>query len=53
VSVLSLFINGQLLATSSKSRKARSVVARPKGSLMVDARKPAAERGVTAYYARC
>lgn len=44
-----LFENGNLLvATSSKSRKARNVVARPKASLMVDVRKPGAERGVTA-----
>jgi len=44
-----LFEDGYLfVATSSKSRKARNVVARPKASLMVDVRKPAAERGVTA-----
>ena len=36
------------VATSSRSRKARNVAARPKASLMVDARKPGAERGVTA-----
>jgi PPOX class probable F420-dependent enzyme len=36
------------VATSSKSRKARNVAARPKASLMVDVRKPGAERGVTA-----
>jgi PPOX class probable F420-dependent enzyme len=36
------------IATSSKSRKARNVAARPKVSLMVDARKPGRERGVTA-----
>jgi PPOX class probable F420-dependent enzyme len=36
------------VATSSKSRKTRNVLARPKASLMVDVRKPAAERGVTA-----
>jgi PPOX class probable F420-dependent enzyme len=36
------------VATSSKSRKARNVLARPKASLMVDVRKAAAERGVTA-----
>ena len=36
-----LFENGCLfIATSSKTRKARNVVARPKASLMVDARKP-------------
>jgi PPOX class probable F420-dependent enzyme len=39
---------GLFIATSSKSRKARNVVARPKASLMVDARKPGAERGVSA-----
>jgi PPOX class probable F420-dependent enzyme len=44
-----LFEDGCLfVATSSKSRKARNVAARPNGSLMVDARKPGAERGVTA-----
>ena len=44
-----LFESGSLyVATSSKSRKARNVVARPKASLMVDVRKPGAERGVTA-----
>jgi PPOX class probable F420-dependent enzyme len=44
-----LFEDGYLfVATSSKSRKARNLVARPKASLMVDVRKPAAERGVTA-----
>ncbi|MGC1484296.1 MAG: pyridoxamine 5'-phosphate oxidase family protein [Candidatus Acidiferrum sp.] len=36
------------VATSSKSRKARNAAARPKASLMVDVRKPGAERGVTA-----
>src|SRR6266568_1367881 len=36
------------VATSSKSRKARNVAARPKASLMVDTRKPGTERGVTA-----
>ncbi|MGC1562656.1 MAG: pyridoxamine 5'-phosphate oxidase family protein [Bradyrhizobium sp.] len=44
-----LFEDGRLfVATSSKSRKARNVVAQPKASLMVDVRKPGAERGVTA-----
>lgn len=44
-----LFEGGYLfIATSSKSRKARNVMVRPKASLMIDARKPAAERGVTA-----
>jgi PPOX class probable F420-dependent enzyme len=36
------------VATSSKSRKARNVAAQAKASLMVDARKPGSERGVTA-----
>src|SRR5438552_940093 len=36
------------IATSSKTRKAHNVAARPKASLMVDARKPGTERGVTA-----
>jgi hypothetical protein len=36
------------VATSSQTRKARNVVARPKGSLMVDIRKPASERGLVA-----
>jgi PPOX class probable F420-dependent enzyme len=44
-----LFEDGNLfVATSSKSRKARNVAARPKASLMVDVRKAGAERGVTA-----
>lgn len=34
------------VATSSKSRKARNVSARSKASLMVDVRRPGAERGV-------
>jgi len=34
------------IATSSKSRKARNIAERPKASLMVDVRKPGAERGV-------
>lgn len=43
-----LFENGQLfVATSAKTRKARNLAARPKASLMVDLRKPGAERGVT------
>jgi nitroimidazol reductase NimA-like FMN-containing flavoprotein (pyridoxamine 5'-phosphate oxidase superfamily) len=36
------------VATSSKTRKARNLAARPKASLMVDVRRPATERGVTA-----
>jgi PPOX class probable F420-dependent enzyme len=44
-----LFESGSLyVATSSKTQKARNVAARPKASLMVDVRKPGAERGVTA-----
>jgi len=44
-----LFNDGHFfVATSSKSRKVHNAVARPKASLMVDARKPGAERGVTA-----
>ena len=36
------------IATSSKTRKAKNLAARPKASLMVDSRKPGKERGVTA-----
>jgi general stress protein 26 len=36
------------VATSSQTRKARNVAARPKASLMVDIRKPASERGLVA-----
>jgi general stress protein 26 len=36
------------VATSSRSRKARNVVSRPKASLMVDIRTPASERGLVA-----
>jgi PPOX class probable F420-dependent enzyme len=44
-----LFEDGNIfVATSSKSRKARNLTARPKASLMVDIRRPGAERGVTA-----
>jgi PPOX class probable F420-dependent enzyme len=44
-----LFESGSLyIATSSRTQKARNVTARPKASLMVDARKPGTERGVTA-----
>jgi PPOX class probable F420-dependent enzyme len=44
-----LFEDGCLfVATSSKSRKARNIAARPKASLMVDVRKPGAEQGVSA-----
>ena len=44
-----LFEDGYLfVATSSKSRKVRNIAARQKASLMVDVRKPGAERGVNA-----
>jgi PPOX class probable F420-dependent enzyme len=44
-----LFDSGSLyVATSSRTQKARNVAARPKGSLMVDARRPGVERGATA-----
>jgi PPOX class probable F420-dependent enzyme len=44
-----LFEEGCLfVATSSKSRKARNVAARPKASVMVDLRQPGSERGVNA-----
>ena len=44
-----LFESGSLyIATSSRTQKARNVTARPKASLMVDARRPGTERGVTA-----
>ena len=44
-----LFDGGCLyVATSSQTRKARNVAARPKASLMVDVREPASERGVVA-----
>jgi predicted pyridoxine 5'-phosphate oxidase superfamily flavin-nucleotide-binding protein len=36
------------VATSSRTRKARNVAARPKASLMVDSRNPASERGLVA-----
>jgi PPOX class probable F420-dependent enzyme len=35
------------IATATRTQKARNVAARPKASLMVDARKPGTERGVT------
>jgi len=42
-----LFEGGCLyVATSSRSRKARNVLSRPKASLMVDTRTPASERGL-------
>lgn len=44
-----LYENGCLfVATSSRTRKALNVAARAKASLMVDVRKPGAERGLTA-----
>src|SRR5271155_4528958 len=44
-----LFEDGALfVATSTKTRKYRNVVARPKASLMVDLRRPCAEWGVSA-----
>jgi hypothetical protein len=44
-----LFDGGCLyVATSSRTRKARNVAARPKASLMVDSRNPASERGLVA-----
>lgn len=44
-----LFEKGCLfVATSSRTRKARNIAERPKASLMVDVRKPATERGLTA-----
>ncbi len=44
-----LYADGYLyVATSSRSRKARNVMARPNASLMVDLRVPGKERGVTA-----
>ena len=36
------------VATSSRSRKARNLIERPTATLMVEARKPGSERGVTA-----
>ena len=44
-----LFENDSLfVATSSKSKKARNILASRKASLMIDARKPGSERGVSA-----
>jgi hypothetical protein len=36
------------VATSSKTKKTRNVLAKPKASFMVDVRKPGSERGLTA-----
>ena len=48
IAVWYLFENGCLfVGTSSKSRKARNVVARPKASLMIDIRRPGKEVGIT------
>ncbi len=44
-----LYQNGCLfVATSSRSRKAQNLAARPNATLMVEVRKPGSERGVTA-----
>lgn len=44
-----VFEDGSLfVATSGKSRKARNIAAQPTASLMVDLRRPGAERGVNA-----
>jgi general stress protein 26 len=40
--------NSFFIATSSKTKKARNILANPKASLMVDMRKPGTERGLTA-----
>ena len=40
--------NSFYIATSSKTKKARNILAKPKASLMVDIRKPGTERGLTA-----
>jgi len=47
-SVWYLFAEGSLyVATSSRTRKARNLAARPKASLMIDAREPSGSCGVT------
>jgi general stress protein 26 len=44
-----LFEDGSFyIATSSKTKKARNILAKPKASLMVDMRRPGSERGLTA-----
>src|ERR1700730_7155822 len=49
MAVCYLFENGSLfVATSAKTQKARNISARSNASLMVEARKPGSERGVTA-----
>jgi len=40
--------NSLYIATSSKTKKARNILGKPKASLMVDMRKPGTERGLTA-----
>jgi general stress protein 26 len=40
--------NSFYIATSSETKKARNILAKPKASLMVDLRKPGTERGITA-----
>src|SRR5579863_5841555 len=40
--------NSFYIATSSKTKKARNILGKPKASLMVDMRKPGTERGLTA-----
>jgi nitroimidazol reductase NimA-like FMN-containing flavoprotein (pyridoxamine 5'-phosphate oxidase superfamily) len=40
--------NSFYIATSSKTKKARNIQAKPRASLMVDLRKPGTERGLTA-----
>ena len=40
--------NSFYIATSSRTKKARNILATPKASLMVDMRKPGTERGLTA-----
>jgi general stress protein 26 len=40
--------NSFYIATSSKTKKARNILTKPKASLMVDLRKPGTERGLTA-----
>ena len=40
--------NSFYIATSSKTKKARNILARQRASLMVDIRKPGTERGLTA-----
>ena len=39
--------NSVFVATSSKTKKARNILARPQASLMIDMRKPGSERGAS------